>query len=143
MLALISDLHFCDGTATVGNVAPELFALALHEIYEIATHVARARDRPTHVDLVFLGDIFDLLRTERWFVDREGGSVPLAERPWGSAEAAFGHGVTPVVAARARAILAEILERNADALATLRGERQPPPPGVEVRRLYIPGNHDR
>ena len=143
MLALISDLHFCDGTATAGNVAPEVFALALREIYEIASHVARARDRPTRVDLVFLGDIFDLLRTERWFVDREGGSVPLSERPWGSADAVSGQGVTPAVAARARGILAEILERNAAALATLRGEREAPPPGVEVRRLYVPGNHDR
>ncbi len=143
MLALVSDLHFCDGTATAGNVAPEVFALALHEIYEIAAHVARARDRPTQVSLVFLGDIFDLLRTERWFVDREGAVVPLSERPWGAADAVFRRSVSPAVAARARGILAEILERNRDALATLRGEREAPPAGVFVRRLYVPGNHDR
>ncbi len=27
--------------------------------------------------------------------------------------------------------------------ATLRGEREAPPPGVTVRRIYLPGNHDR
>jgi UDP-2,3-diacylglucosamine pyrophosphatase LpxH len=143
MLALISDLHFCDGTATAGNVAPEVFALALREIHEIAARVARVRDRPTHVDLVLLGDIFDLLRTERWFEDASGAAVPLAERPWGSADAVRTGGITPAVAARARGILAEALARNEDALAILRGERFPPPPGVEVRRIYVPGNHDR
>lgn len=143
MLALISDLHLCDGSASVGNVAPEVFALALREIYQIAEGVARVRDQPTQVDLVFLGDIFDLLRTERWFEDARGNPVPLSERPWGSAAAVRGERMTPAAAARARSILDEVLAVNADALATLRGESLPPPPGVEVRRLYIPGNHDR
>jgi UDP-2,3-diacylglucosamine pyrophosphatase LpxH len=143
MLALISDLHFCDGTATFGNVAPEVFALALREIYETAAEVARMRDQPTHLDLVFLGDIFDLLRTERWFEDAQGSPVPLAERPWGSAEAARSGRLTVAAAARTRAILAEILQVNAAALATLRGESLPPPEGVLVRRIYVPGNHDR
>ena len=38
------------------------------------------------LDLVFLGDVFDLLRTERWFVSPSGQPVPVEERPWGSAE---------------------------------------------------------
>jgi UDP-2,3-diacylglucosamine pyrophosphatase LpxH len=143
MLAIISDLHFCDGTATHGNVAPEVFAVALGEIYEVAEAVARVRDRPTSVDLVLLGDIFDLLRTERWFEDANGAPVPLSERPWASAEAVRSGALTKAAAARARGILAESLALNEAALATIRGERRPPPPGVVVRRIYIPGNHDR
>jgi UDP-2,3-diacylglucosamine pyrophosphatase LpxH len=143
MLALISDIHLSDGTAAEGNVAPEVFALALHEIYEVAAEVARARDLPTHVDLVLLGDIIDLLRTERWIEDAHGAPVPLSERPWGSARAASDGTLSPAVARRARDILAEILTVNAESLATIRGERFPPPPGVTVRRIYIPGNHDR
>ncbi len=143
MLAIISDLHFCDGTATMGNVAPEVFALALREIHDLAAKIALARDMPTRVDLVFLGDIFDLLRTERWLEDADGNPVPLAERPWGSRSALDGAGIPAPVAARARGILSDILALNAEALATIRGEREPAPPGVEVRRIYIPGNHDR
>ena len=142
MIALISDLHFCDGTATQGNVAPRVFELALGEIYGVASWLASLRDRPVHLDLVLLGDIFDLLRTERWFEDARGEPVPLAERPWGG-PSPCGGGITPAVAARARAILAEILAKNEASLATIRGERLAPPPGVIVRRFFIPGNHDR
>ena len=38
--------------------------------------------------------------TERWLSDAHGNPVPLAERPWGSAAAVDGRGVTPAVAAR-------------------------------------------
>ncbi len=143
MLALISDLHLCDGTATMGNVSPAVFAHALRGIYDLAERIAQRRDQPTHVDLVFLGDTFDFLRTERWFEDGSGNTVSLAERPWGSAAAVSATSIPPAVAARARDILSTILVLNTEALKTLRGEHQPPPPGVQVRRYYIPGNHDR
>lgn len=143
MIAFISDLHFSDGTAIAGNVTPEAFSLACRELHELAAEVARARNRPTRLDLVLMGDIFDLLRTERWFEDRAGDPVPLAERPWGTPEALVTGGVDARVAARGRAMVDEIVEMNADALAMLRGEGERPPEGVEVRRIYIPGNHDR
>jgi UDP-2,3-diacylglucosamine pyrophosphatase LpxH len=143
MLAFISDLHFSDGTAMAGNVAPEAFTLALGEIHDLAAQIARARDRPTELTLVLLGDIFDLLRTERWFEDREGHAVPLAERPWASPDALRADGQNPRALLRARDIVAEIVETNAEALAALRGETVPPPEGVSVRRVYLPGNHDR
>ncbi len=143
MLAIISDLHFCDGSATRKNVNPGAFELALGEIYALAVKVARRRDQPTRVDLVLLGDVFDLLRTERWFEDRDGTPVPLAERPWGSEKALDPAAASPTVIARAGLILDEILLENAVALKMLRGESAPPPEGVEVRRIYLPGNHDR
>jgi UDP-2,3-diacylglucosamine pyrophosphatase LpxH len=143
MLAFISDLHFSDGTAIAGNVAPEAFELALDEIYELAAQVARTRDEPTNVDVVLLGDIFDLLRTERWFEDRNGNAVPLAERPWATPAALNGATQNPRALVHARAMVDEIVEKNADALAALRSETVPPPEGVTVRRIYVPGNHDR
>lgn len=143
MLAIISDLHFCDGTATEKNVNPRAFELALGEIYALAAKAARQRDRPTQLDLVLLGDVIDLLRTERWFEDRDGVPVPLSERPWGSVKALDRVVASPAVIARASLILDEILTENAAALEMLRGESAPPPAGVEVRRLYFPGNHDR
>jgi UDP-2,3-diacylglucosamine pyrophosphatase LpxH len=143
MLAFLSDLHFSDGTAASGEASPELFRLALGEVYAMAEQLAWARDEPTRLSVVLLGDIFDLLRTERWFEDREGRAVPLAERPWYGPEALDTGALTPAAAGHARAILAEIVEKNAGALAVIRGETAPPPPGVEVRRIYVPGNHDR
>ncbi|MFT3764671.1 MAG: hypothetical protein QM820_04000 [Minicystis sp.] len=143
MLAFISDLHFSDETAIAGNVAPEAFELALDEIYDLAEQTARARDRPTDLKIVLLGDIFDLLRTERWFEDRDGNAVPLAERPWASPASLDPGGQNPLALVRARAIVDEIVEKNADALAALRGETLRKPEGVEVRRVYVPGNHDR
>lgn len=143
MLAFISDLHFSDETAIAGNVAPEAFELALGEIYDLAAQIARARDRPTDLTLVLLGDIFDLLRTERWFEDRRGNPVPLQERPWASPDALRAGGQNPRALARARLIVDEIIEKNEDGLAALRGDTTPLPEGVRVRRVYVPGNHDR
>jgi UDP-2,3-diacylglucosamine pyrophosphatase LpxH len=139
MLAIISDLHFCDGSATDKNVAAKAFSMALDDICALARSAA-TKDRPAHVDLVMLGDVFDLLRTERWFEDGDGKPVPLAERPWGSAEALDpGHRLPEPVLLRARAILEAVIEKNEDALAILRQE----PEGVTVRRILLPGNHDR
>ena len=143
MLAFISDLHFSDETAIAGNVAPEAFDLALREIHWLAEQIARARDAPVTVTLVLLGDIFDMLRTERWFEDRCGNAVPLAERPWATAAALSPGAANPLALCHARAIVDEIVEKIAEALATLRGERAPAPEGVTVRRVYVPGNHDR
>lgn len=143
MIALLSDIHFCDASAQIGNVATPAFATVLHEIYIRARRIARGRDRPVQLDIVLLGDIFDLLRTERWLEDDTGAAVPLAERPWATA-AALGEGpITPETAARARGILEEAIAANRESLVTLRGERRLAPEGVQVRRIYIPGNHDR
>jgi UDP-2,3-diacylglucosamine pyrophosphatase LpxH len=143
MLAIVSDLHFCDGSANNRNVDPDAFTLALSEIYKTASDLATARGGAGRLDLVFLGDVFDLLRTERWFETRDGKEVPVSERPWGSAAALDGAAPPPAVIAHAHAILDEILEENSDALAALSGASLAPPANVEVRRIYFPGNHDR
>jgi UDP-2,3-diacylglucosamine pyrophosphatase LpxH len=143
MLAIISDLHFCDGTATDRNVDPKAFALALSDLYETASNLATTTQADTRLDLVLLGDVFDFLRTERWFETREGVAVPVADRPWGSARALEDGTDQTATIIHANAILDEILTENVDALATLRGELCAPPNNVQVRRIYFPGNHDR
>jgi UDP-2,3-diacylglucosamine pyrophosphatase LpxH len=142
MLAIISDLHFCDKTAYEDHVDIEAFGSALDDIYEEAADVHKRRlDKtndasPCHVDLVLLGDVFDLLRTAAWF------DVPVAERPWGSVEALEARRIAPgaPVLGHAHRILDTIIERNPEVLAVLKRE---PPPGVTVRRILLPGNHDR
>jgi len=142
MLAIISDLHLCDGTATERNVQPQAFTLALNEIYDQAAPIV-AREGSAHIDLVMLGDVFDLLRTERWFEDDDGQPVPLEGRPWGSADAA-GHDyrVPEPVILRARAILEKIIQVNEESLAILNGKGKKDD-RITVRRILLPGNHDR
>ena len=143
MLALMSDIHFSDATAQIGNVATPAFSTVLHEIYGRAGRLVRLQKKPVHLDIVLLGDIFDQLRTERWFEDASGAPVPLSHRPWATAAALQEGPISPEVAMRARAIIDEAILACKDSLETLRGERRLPPEGVEVRRIYIPGNHDR
>lgn len=144
MLVIISDIHLCDGSAFPVHIDPRAFRLLLSEIYELAQSSRRGA-RSWHVDLVLLGDIFDLLRTERWFVDRQGRDVPLSLRPWGDPTCLSAAPPSAETLRQARAITDEIIERNAEALAVLRGEGEgcAPPEGVTVRRIFIPGNHDR
>src|SRR5579871_6257491 len=138
MLVIVSDLHLCDGTAYPQNVTAGSFALLQDDIYKLARRYGAET-----LDIVFLGDVFDLLRTERWF------EAPDNERPWGAwgtngAGAITGEKPTPAVLARANAILDEIIARNKDVLAPLGGslDNQTPPP-KNVRRIFLPGNHDR
>ncbi len=137
MLAIVSDLHFCDRTAVEKNVDPAAFKAALAEIYEEAHWIAAEQKRTVHLDLVLLGDVFDLLRTERWF------EAPLEERPWGSVDALDGAKPSAGALARAGRILDDIVVQNKEALDTLSGRSFQPGPDVEVRRILLPGNHDR
>jgi UDP-2,3-diacylglucosamine pyrophosphatase LpxH len=137
VLVVLSDLHFCDGTASPRNVKASAFQLLLQEIYDLA-----ARSGARDLDLVLLGDIFDLLRTERWFEDADGRAVPLEVRPWGAAEIVDGAPHAAATLDHALAIADEIVARNREALASLRGETLVGAP-ARVRRIFVPGNHDR
>jgi len=130
MLIFVSDLHFRDGTAGEHNLSPRALERVLEDWAASAAN-AKAKE----VKIVFLGDIFDLLRTEMWF------DVPLGARPWGCA------GSTDALEAQAEAMLDAILHHpvNRKTFALLRGrlaERFPDFP-VEPERIYVPGNHDR
>ncbi|HZS36076.1 MAG TPA: hypothetical protein VFF06_04585 [Polyangia bacterium] len=138
MLVIVSDLHLCDGTAYPQNVTAASFGLLQSDIYSLAK-----RYNAKNLDLVFLGDVFDLLRTERWFEDDAGKPVAMGERPWGYDGAIDGKRPPDATLARARAILDGIVARNLDVLAALRGEATGLEAPCPVRRIYLPGNHDR
>ena len=131
MLAFVSDLHLGDRTAGVHFLPASAFELALREI------AAQAKAAGSQeVELVFLGDIVDLIRTTRW------GELPEAERPWG---------VPPDLGAVERhclELLDQIALRNRATFEILGGslrERFPDFQAVPeelVLRLY-PGSHHR
>lgn len=175
MLVIISDLHLCDGSAAT-NVPPEAFGLWLDEVLGLAQDNGENRDgqkQPVkELVLLYIGDVFDLLRTGHWFYPAPGEKLvpnpPLKEnfaledRPWGSAELNERNGKpSHACLVRAREIFARIAEECGDSLALLRGDLAGLSPGfrqrkgplierlkeglkaVKVTRLYLPGNHDR
>jgi UDP-2,3-diacylglucosamine pyrophosphatase LpxH len=129
MLIFISDLHFTDGSAGEHNVPDRAFGYFLEDIARIA---AKPTNQIQEIKLVFLGDIFDLLRTEHWF------ACQPEERPWGNND--------PLVAKHAEAIFKAITQQSDNAAifkllsSSLKDTFNLP---VEPERLFIPGNHDR
>ena len=152
MLVFASDLHLTDNTtcATINAGAFEVFAEDLEWMTQQACRREGGRfEVLERVDLVLLGDVFDLLRTTRWQGSEHN---PDGVMPW-----------SPEMAdepARARAheqlaeqvdrIVAAIIAANAEGLACLRALVED---GIEVhdagetRRVplsiwYMAGNHD-
>ncbi len=130
MLVFVSDLHFVDGTAGEHNVPRAAFDIFLQDISRAANRLLQDGRDVEEIKIVFLGDIFDLLRTEKWF------PFPEAERPWGSNE--------KKIEAHAKAILDAITRKNKDTFDLLGSEiKEKFDFPVEPERIYVPGNHDR
>lgn len=130
MLVVISDLHFSDGSATAENLSCEAFAIWLDDVLTLA----RANGAQ-ELRLLFLGDIFDLLRTEYWFYPAPGvelpalgappqkADFPVESRPWGAADINNRGGApSPACLERAEQILDAIAERCRGPLAMLSGD---------------------
>ncbi len=142
MLVVISDLHFVDGTAGAHNVACEAFLAWMQDVLILAEDKGA-----TGLDILFLGDIFDLIRTEKWF------EVAPEHRPWG--DPAINERPTslrPECREHALAILEAIATEVKPHLEILTGRHSAIAPriaafeqrtGKPVRRLFVPGNHDR
>src|SRR3954471_17805130 len=62
-----------DGSAGAHHVEAGVFRSTMNDL---AAHAREAL--ATDITICFLGDVFDVIRTERWF------DYPLEERPWGS-----------------------------------------------------------
>ena len=126
MIVFISDLHFIDETAGQHNIPEKAFDKFLESI---KVHQKKAKAKK--LKIIFLGDTFDLLRTEEWFKEKE------EDRPWGNNN-------TDKMKKRAKKILEKIENRNKDTLNLLSkkalDERFKV---VDVETIYIPGNHDR
>lgn len=93
MIVFISDLHFVDETAGKHNIPASAFENFLANV-EVHADKAKAKE----LKIAFLGDIFDILRTEEWFKEKE------VDRPWGNN--------TAKMRERARAILSEIEKKT-------------------------------
>ncbi len=122
MLIVVSDFHLMDGSAGAHHVEPGVFRSTMHDL---AAHAREAQ--ATEIRLLFLGDLYDVVRTERWF------DYPVDERPWGgnpSSEALYD-------------IFEGVVGANVETFAMLSGSLvQEFGFPVEPVRLYIPGNHD-
>ncbi|MCK5196100.1 MAG: metallophosphoesterase, partial [Desulfobulbaceae bacterium] len=130
MLIFISDLHFVDGTAGEHNIPTDAFKIFFEDIAGKANWLIKEGRPIEEIKLVFLGDIFDLLRTEMWFDN------PEDERPWGSDE--------QKIEANAKTIFDAIIKKNQATFDLISGDLQADfglP--VEPETIYVPGNHDR
>ncbi len=72
MLIIVSDLHLMDGSSGQHYLGVDVFQRIFRDLGTKARE-AGAKD----IKIVFLGDIFDLIRTEQWF------TIDPEERPWG------------------------------------------------------------
>jgi UDP-2,3-diacylglucosamine pyrophosphatase LpxH len=116
MFVVLSDLHLTDSPG--GN--PHLQRDLLDFLRQIR---ARAEDLPEcqEVELVLLGDIFDILHSRQW--------AGTALRPWQPHTRELGEVV--------RKILAVILDSYKEFLSELRSKGEKP-----LRVQYVIGNHD-
>lgn len=156
MLVVISDLHLNDGTTceSVDKGAFQRFVSELRQLAESASwrkHTGKKEgvyEPLPSLDIVLLGDIFDLIRSDRWrFKDAylpHFHHIPETARPWDKPEAYL-----PTLTT----ILAHILWHNRHSLRYLRRLSQsglciPATPDgsgthtVGVRLHYMVGNHD-
>ena len=149
MLIILSDLHLNDGT-TGETLSPEALALLADRLKELAITASWRSDgayRPIEqIDLVLLGDVLDLLHSNRW-------QITPGVRPWDDPQ-------SPGLIDQITKITGDILAQNQDSLVTLRalateGEIAIPPmlraarpasdaddQPVLVRTHYMVGNHD-
>jgi len=155
MLVIISDLHLKDGTSG-SSITPDafhVFAARLRSMAFQASWRTDGRYKPIeNIDLLLLGDVFDLIRSERWLVDSSGEEVSV--RPWDDQQ-------DPKYIQKVADITAAILEYNHEGLDVLKkishGEQVYIPPAaqngepdrnsservcIEVHIHYMIGNHD-
>jgi len=121
----ISDLHFIDGTTGGHNIRTKAFKGAFKDIF----HSCR---KPEEVRIVFLGDIFDLLRTTYWL------KVPESERPWGDINKNW-----KTIEAHANNIMDQIVQKNSHTFNIFQNLTDMYHVRVKLEKVYIPGNHDR
>jgi UDP-2,3-diacylglucosamine pyrophosphatase LpxH len=148
MLVIVSDLHLTDGTTgqTIGAGAFVDFRQRLQELACDASKRPNDGYRPIErVELVLLGDIFDLIRSTKWSTEKLG--EPGYVRPWDDPQ-------SELYVQKVEEIVEAILAHNAAAFAVLKGLQEgdllqvPTTPGssertaVPVNTWYVLGNHD-
>ncbi len=138
MLVFNSDLHFVDGSAGEHNPSPKAFEYFFDDLVAIA---GKESNQIKEIKIVLLGDIFDLLRTEKWF------PFDVNERPWGYDEIKIEEHAQEIL----KGILAygenpKTFQLIRDRVKALKGQCEQFDQcrlESEPRLFYIPGNHDR
>jgi UDP-2,3-diacylglucosamine pyrophosphatase LpxH len=152
MLVVISDLHLNDDSAAPENINPRAFAIWMDAVIALAR-----KNKAKELVFAYLGDMVDLLRTEYWFypapdvpLGAQGPEAfPLEHRPWGTRDInEHPDQLSEACRKRALAILQKICSQAKEQLAYLSGAAKGVPEeleklGIPIRRLYVPGNHDR
>ncbi len=155
MLVAISDLHLSDGT--VGkSLSADAFHIFRERLEQLAFSASLREDdiyRPLEsIDLLLLGDIFELIHSTRWLDEKPG--EPGYVRPWDNTSGS-------ALVTKTGQIMRGILEQNVGALQVFRqmagGEAITLPPAsftgkpaldaherlpVPVKIYYMVGNHD-
>jgi UDP-2,3-diacylglucosamine pyrophosphatase LpxH len=155
MLVAISDIHLDDGT--VGkSLSADAFYIFRERLEQLAFNASMRADgsyRPIpSIDLLLLGDIFEMIHSTRWLKEKPGQSGYV--RPWDDP-------ACPELAAKTYAIAQAIVEHNSEAMSVFkqmaRGEAIKLPPAnalgqpamqtrerlpVPVNLYYMVGNHD-
>lgn len=155
MLVAISDLHFDDGTC--GKSLPvdafHNFCERLEQLAYSASMRTDGKYRPLEgIDLLLLGDIFELIYSTRWLTAKPG--EPGFVRPWTDP-------AQPALADKILEITQAILAHNAESMAVLsqmaKGQAITLPPAnaqgqpvlekceripIPVHLYYMVGNHD-
>ncbi len=155
MLVAISDIHLNDGTCGK-SLSPGAFHIFRERMEQLAYSASMRSDgkyRPLEsIDLLLLGDIFELIHSTRWLKEKRGEKGYV--RPWSNP-------AQPELAEKVQEITQAILEYNAESLAVLRqmadGEAISLPPAnalgqpaldasaripIPVHIYYMVGNHD-
>jgi UDP-2,3-diacylglucosamine pyrophosphatase LpxH len=155
MLVAVSDLHLDDGTCGK-SLPPDAFHIFRERLEQLAFSASRRTDgkyRPLEsVDLLLLGDIFELINTTRWLNEKPGETGYV--RPWTDP-------TQPELAGKIQDITQAILSHNAESMTVLRqmaiGEAISLPPAnaqgepimetseripIPVHIYYMVGNHD-
>ena len=136
MLVVISDLHLTDGT-TSENVAPQAFDILKQEIVD---NVRRAKAQ--EVQVLLLGDIFDIVRTEWWF---DPAHVQPNMRPWYNIDPHTGLNTDPAaVEKQFSAVLQGVFAHAATkAFVAMLNTLPKDSNGNAPKITYVIGNHDR
>lgn len=125
MLVVLSDLHFTDGTlGEEANIPARAFEYLADDLRAL---IENERSEVKDVDVLLLGDIFDVLRSDCW----SGDLMPWAE-PGEPLEKRVGETLEEVRALNGPAL---------DVIKNLKSSLGLPP--EKVRLHYVPGNHDR
>jgi len=123
MLVVVSDMHLTDQTLAP-SVPPEALARLTQEIRKLAGETKS-------LELILLGDIFDLLRSSRWLVKTYGDSLkdaPEDIRPWHSVDSPV-EDVVATILLDMQSFYGTFFEN----LAKIEN----------VKLTWVPGNHDR